>query len=134
MNMMLYRLPLPISDGMYVVGDAKLQQEILCDPLSSKLWEVYSSVNVIWGGVPSIITALGSPYWTLLQKTRNTRFANNQVQRMHEIARKHLEDWTQQSSNPGSNLADPGWTDLSRPMCSSWASWECSEIQIMFKI
>jgi cytochrome P450 len=100
MNTMLYRLPLPISGGMYVVGDAKLQREILCDPLSSKPGEVYNSVNVIWGGVPSIITALGGPYWKSLRKHVTPAFANNQVQRMHEIARKHLEDWTQTKLEP----------------------------------
>jgi cytochrome P450 len=88
-----YRLPLPISGGLYVVGDPKLQLKILKDPTTDKSPALFEPFNNITGSSESIFTSQNNTHWKMIRKSTAPAFANSQVTHMKEIALKHMENW-----------------------------------------
>jgi hypothetical protein len=52
---LIYKINLPISEGVYVVGDSAAQREIFVDKTTNKPAAIFKTFGKI-GGAPSIFT------------------------------------------------------------------------------
>jgi cytochrome P450 len=107
-----YRLALPLPGGVYVVGDAELQRQILKDTMSDKSPAIHKPLCNITGTKESILNSQSNEYWKLIRKSTAHAFAASQVSRMKEIAFKLTKEWcdyAEESFTKDGSYFDPSY-------------------------
>jgi cytochrome P450 len=89
-----YRLPLPISGGLYVVGDPTLQLNILKDATTDKSPQLFKPFSNITGASESIFTSQSNAHWKMIRKSTAPAFSQSQVNRMKQIALRCAVNWS----------------------------------------
>ena len=105
-------VPLPLwGGGLYIIGDAQLQREILLDPTTEKD-DMYDSFAKVTSGLSVFSRRTADPHWKVLRKGAAPAFATAPMERMHTICRRHVEEWisTRLSSEEGVTvIIDPSY-------------------------
>lgn len=95
----IFQLKVPIPGGMYVVGDAKLQQKILEDPNTLKPEEIYEMFNFVFNGYPTVLTTEGMA-WKQRIKAVSPAFASSHIRRMTKVCEDFSKRWINDRLGP----------------------------------
>jgi cytochrome P450 len=89
------RIPYPVP--VIVVGETKLAREILNDPLTTKPYTFYGTIDIA-AGASNVFTANGER-WRHARKATALAFSSSHIQRMNQICRAKLDDWIKRRLN-----------------------------------
>mmetsp|Transcript_14793 Transcript_14793/g.22408 ORF Transcript_14793/g.22408 Transcript_14793/m.22408 type:complete len:560 (-) Transcript_14793:46-1725(-) len=93
----VFRLPLPIPGGLYIVCNPEVGRTILTDETTDKAEGMYKGFNTVIGG-PTVFTRsnhgrISGPKWKAVRRGTAHAFASSQVSRMNHICAKHVDHW-----------------------------------------
>jgi len=92
-NQWNFRLPVPYLN-IFVIGDPKLQREILTDPTTQKSSTFYAGFRQLFQGSSPLFTRLNyDKHVKDLRKNTAHAFSGNQVRRMMVVAKDELRNW-----------------------------------------
>lgn len=88
-----FKLPLPMTGGVYVVYNYQLVRKIFSDPTTDKP-ALYETLAPVCGTSKNIVIANNKdPHWAFARKTTRHAFSNREVGRMIDVARSILDRW-----------------------------------------
>lgn len=92
MSRINFRLPLPLARaGVYVVAEPKLLKKVLLDRHTDKPRDVYKTFQ---GPSPkTLFTSASDEYAKSIRKTMAPAFSKQEVLRMQQVAKKHVDLW-----------------------------------------
>ncbi len=94
----IFRLPLPIPGGLYIICNPEVGRKILTDETTDKPVGMYKGFNKVIGG-PTVFTRSSDVQWKAVRRGTAHAFASSQVSRMNDICAKHVDHWiTEQTS------------------------------------
>lgn len=98
-NQWNFRLPVPYLN-IFIIGDPKLQREILTDPTTQKSSTFYTGFRQVFQGSAPLFTRLiYDKYVKDLRKSTAHAFSGNQVRRMMVVAKEELRKWMENDVN-----------------------------------
>mmetsp|Transcript_11311 Transcript_11311/g.23156 ORF Transcript_11311/g.23156 Transcript_11311/m.23156 type:complete len:521 (-) Transcript_11311:25-1587(-) len=132
----VYRLPMPIPGGFYVVGDGALARKILLDTSSDKPAALYDKPRPVNGGISIFNSSTRSPHWKRSRKALAPAFGSKEIQRMNEICQRHVEQWLEETlesptSKPDSFDPAVELTKLTlRVLCEAACEYQATDDEI----
>mmetsp|Transcript_12338 Transcript_12338/g.33930 ORF Transcript_12338/g.33930 Transcript_12338/m.33930 type:complete len:485 (-) Transcript_12338:210-1664(-) len=89
----VFQHDIPVPGGIYVVGAAKDQREILLDKNSDKPMSMYSVFDNITGHASAFSRTTKDPHWKQLRKAASYSFSSSEINRMNDICTKYAKEW-----------------------------------------
>ncbi len=102
----IFRLPVPIPGGLYIVCNPEVGRKILTDETTDKPVGMYKGFNKVIGG-PTVFTRSSDAQWKAVRRGTAHAFASSQVSRMNHICAKHVDDWIAEHSGATKQKEDP---------------------------
>lgn len=96
-------LPAPIWGGLYIVGDAKLQKDILLDRTTEKD-DMYD--GFVRGIGPSVVSRkTADPHWKVLRKGASPAFAAGPpMELLRKTCQRHVNEWIERTFDRGTKV------------------------------
>jgi cytochrome P450 len=95
-NAKIFRVPIPLPGGVYVVAGADLQRQVMKDKRADKPTAIYGKFDT--PGYPATIFTRQTqdPMWKVTRKCAAPAFSKTEVNRMNAVCSKHVELWMEE--------------------------------------
>ncbi len=95
----IFKLPIPIPGGFYIINHPAIAREILTDKSTDKPTKIYEPFANV-AGHENIFTRPNNAQWKAVRKGTAHAFSLSQVNRMNRICAKHVKKWIAQFLEP----------------------------------
>jgi cytochrome P450 len=89
-----FRLPIPVPNGFYMIGDYKLARDILLAHTSDKPSGVHRQLH-LWKSKGDMFVSPSTFHWRMVRKSVSFAFSKREVNRMEEVCKNRLRHMTE---------------------------------------